>query len=187
MESNNNGFGQTKSADASEYIQVSIQVRPDSQIPEFDAISEYKYHAVGFANLQKYHDKVAEMVNEAGGMFIDDALKLEPQDVFSMLGEEIHPKDTFAIPALKALKKAILDYFRKTNQQARILKVTENIVCNCRHISNHEIEDVVKKGHTALEEVKQITGAGLGCSSCSGKIQEVIDNVGKIKTAFGGF
>jgi bacterioferritin-associated ferredoxin len=177
------GVGKSKSPDGTSIIKVFIKVRKDSQIPEFDAISDFKIYCEGFEAMDKYHTKLAEMLTEMGGMFIEDVLKLKERDLFSALGEELHPKDEFTIPALKALQKAIVNYFKQSGQDARAKKATQELVCFCRHVSNHDIEAAVKNGHDSFEQVQSITGAGTGCGSCSNKTKELIDQYRK--TAIG--
>lgn len=181
------GFGQTKSPDGKEIIKVWIKIRKDSQIPEFDAITELRYFTEGFENFADLHTKLAEMTNDMGGMFIEDILKLKDRDVFSFSGEQIHPKDIQPVPLLKALKKSIVDYFKKTNQEARMLKATESVICSCRHVTNHDLEEAMQNGHNTVEALKMATGAGTGCSSCSTRLQGIIDKFKNIRTAWGKF
>lgn len=164
------GFGKNRTADASGLIQIWINVRKDSQIPAFDAISETQYHIQGLEDQEADIEALMEMLNEYGGMFIDDALKLNERDVKSVL-------------ALKALKKAIIDYFRNTSQEERLRKATENIICSCRHVTDHDILEAMEKGHKTVEALQMVTGAGSGCSSCQNKVKAIISQ--PIKTDFG--
>lgn len=163
-------FGKSKSSDAKTVIKTWIKVRRDREIPEFDAIEEFKWSFEGEDSLRKYTEKLADILNENGGMFIEDALKLKEKDIFSMLEESIHPKDTFPIPALRAMKKAIVNYFEKTKQTERLRKATETIICHCRHVTDLDIREAMQKGHTTLEALGAVTGAGTGCGSCIGRI-----------------
>ncbi|MCX6734798.1 MAG: (2Fe-2S)-binding protein [Candidatus Peregrinibacteria bacterium] len=177
------GFGKSKSADAKTLIKTWIKVRRDREIPEFDAIEEFKWSFEGEDNLRKYTEKLAEMLNENGGMFIEDALKLKEKDIFSMLNENIHPQDMFAIPALRAVKKAIVNYFENTKQKERLRKATETVICHCRHVTDLDIQEAIEKGHNTLESLSAVTGAGTGCNSCIGRVVEILN---RKKTAFGG-
>ncbi len=52
-----------------------------------------------------------------------------------------------------------------------------NIVCRCEHVSEAEIVDAVRKGHTTLDGVKLYTRAGMGrCQGgfCSFKVMRII-------------
>ncbi len=179
------GFGKSKSADSKALIKVWIKVRRDSQIPEFDAITDCKWSFEGENYLRKYTEKLMEMVNENGGMFIEDALKLQEKDILSMHNETVHPQDNFPIPALRALKKAIVNYFENTRQDERLCKATETVICHCRHVTDADIQDAMEKGRKTLEEISMATGAGTGCNTCIGKVVEILS--GHKKTALGKF
>ena len=52
-----------------------------------------------------------------------------------------------------------------------------NIICRCEKISEGEIVDAIRKGHTTLDGIKFYTRSGMGrCQGgfCSGKILEII-------------
>lgn len=159
------GFGKIKSPDESVFLQLWISVRKDTQIPEFDAITNIKYELTGTYD-EVNCDEIVEDLLEFGEVFVDDVLKLRKQDLFH-----------------RALKKAILDYFRNTGQEQRVNKATEDIICNCRHVSNHNIKEAIKKGHTSFEGVQMATGAATSCGSCENKVKEIISQ--PIKTDFG--
>ena len=176
------GFGESKSPDQKLLIKTWIKVRRDREIPEFDAIEEFKWSFEGEDVLRNYTEKLAEMLNENGGMFIEDALKLKEKDISSMLKEEVQPKDVFPIPALAAMRRAIIDYFEKTKQLERLRKATETVVCHCRQVTDLDIQDAIKKGHRTLEALSAATGAGTGCESCVNRVLEILE---RKKTAFG--
>lgn len=173
--SESGGFGKSKAADGTHFIRVWIKVRRDSQIPEFDCVTEFKWVADNSEDHRKYNEKIADLVNENGGMFVEDALKLNEKDIFSLLGEYLHPKDIFPIPSLHALKKAIVNYFEKTKQEERLRRSTQTVICNCRHVTDMDIAEVTSRGKKTFEEVSMATGAGTGCGSC----------INKLKTALG--
>ncbi len=177
------GFGKTKSPDGASIMKVFISVRRDREIPQFDAISDFKYWCEGFEEFEKYTLKLAEILTEYNGMFIEDALKLEEKDLFSLMGENINPDERFVIPALRATKKAIIDYFNKTGQENRACKASEKVICNCRHVTDLEIKEAVEKGKSTFEEVSKYTGAGTGCNTCINKTKELVEQYRK--TAIG--
>lgn len=176
------GFGKSKTADGKTLIKTWVKIRRDREIPEFDAIEEFKWCIEGEDNFRKYNEKLAEMLNENGGMFVEDALKLKEKDIFSMLNEDIKPQDSFVIPALRAMKKAIVNYFEKTSQKERLRKATETVICHCRHVTDLEIQEAMEKGHNTLEALSGATGAGTGCNTCINKVAEILS---RRKTAMG--
>lgn len=177
------GFGKSRSSDDKTLIKTWIKVRRDREIPEFDCIEEFKWSFEGEDNLRKHNEKLAEMLNENGGMFIEDALKLKEKDVSSMLNETLKPEETFTLPSLRAMKKAIVNYFEKTNQKERLRKATETVICHCRHVTDLDIQEAIERGNDTLESLSSATGAGTGCNTCISKVAEILS---RRKTAFGG-
>lgn len=53
---------------------------------------------------------------------------------------------------------------------------SENIICTCLDISEHEIIDSIKnKGARTVEDIREITGAGTSCGSCIPELEEILD------------
>lgn len=173
------GHAKTKSPDGNQVIKIWLHIRRDREIPEFDSIENLKFWTNGFTELQDYHFKLIQMLTEFGGMFIEDALKLRDKDIISMVDHNFHPKDEFPIPLLKALKKAILNYFENTGQEQRKIRASTTLVCKCRHVTDLEIEDAVKRGYDTFEKVQMFTGAGTGCNSCVNKTMELVQQYRK--------
>lgn len=177
------GFGKTKAPDCDGLIKMWIHVRRDSQIPEFDAITEIRFQLEGLEKYKDFNETVLGIILESGDMFVEDALKLTERDITLETDQRLHggPKTSpferpNFIPALRALKKAVCDYFEKTEQLNRLKKATEEVLCTCRYVTNHEILDHIKAGKTTFEEIKSCTGAGTGCNSCIPRVQTFIKN-----------
>ncbi len=168
------GFGKSKTTDAKTLIKTWVKVRRDREIPEFDAIEKFNWCFEGEDTSRKYTEKLAEMLNENGGMFIEDALKLKEKDICA---------DVFPIPALRAMKKAIVNYFEKTGQIERLRKATETVICHCRHVTDLDIQEAIEKGNNTLESLGAVTGAGTGCNTCITRVMEIVT---RRKTALGG-
>lgn len=175
------GCGQSKDSEAKTLYQFYVHVRKDSQIPSFDALSDLRYLITPEDPQDKYTQTLIRMVLDGAGMFLEDILKLQEKDIFSAAGEEIHPKDSFPIPSLKALKKAVCNYFLKSGQQERYRKATETVICSCRHVTDYEITDCIEKGQSTYEEISRSTGLGTGCGSCIPRAKSFIKtSLGKI-------
>jgi len=55
-------------------------------------------------------------------------------------------------------------------------------VCLCTGVTEKEILQVLKKGATNLDEVKEFTLASTGCGRCKGEVEALIDQYKKNKT-----
>ena len=52
----------------------------------------------------------------------------------------------------------------------------DNIICNCMDVSEHEIVFTIKNNEDVnLQDIMDITGAGTGCGSCVGDIEEILE------------
>lgn len=160
------GFGKTRSPDGQTLIKIWLKIRKDREIPDFDAIEKLEFALEGPDD--PYTDRLVQMVTEHMGMFVNDALKLTERD--------IEPGVEF-IPALRALKKAIHNYFEESGQLERYRKATEKLICSCRNVTDQEIKDLIAKGKSSLEEIQVHTGAGTGCGTCLRSILGLIDTL----------
>jgi len=179
------GFGISNNSDGTGIVKIFIHIRKDSMIPSFDALTDLKYFTEGLEEQQKLTASLIEMVTDGGGMFVEDILKLQERDVYSMAEEKMELGNTPPVIALHALKKAVCNYFEQTGQNDRYNKATEDVLCVCRHVTAADIEDLIQKGKTTYEEISKITGSGTGCGSCANKVKDFID--GKINTGLGKF
>ncbi len=171
------GFGEARSQDGLNVIKIWINVRRDKEMPDFDAIKDLKYEQEGKDNCKKYNDIVIKMATEHMGMFVNDGLKLEEKDIYSIAKDNtLAMNGKFpAIPALRALKKALEDYLCKTDQNERLKLLTEKVICKCRNVTNYDIKDAIKRGKTTFELIRDFTGAGTGCGSCVNKVKKFLE------------
>lgn len=131
-------------------IVSKIKVRKDSQIPSFDAIVDVDFEGDDCVGAK-------DTLLSFGGMFLDDVLKLKDDS-----------------PGIKAVKKAIFDYFETSGQIERKRTAMRLVICRCKLVSNQDIEKCVAKGMKTFEEVSAHTFAGTGCGSCIGQVEQII-------------
>lgn len=52
----------------------------------------------------------------------------------------------------------------------------DNIICNCMDVSEHEIVYTIRNEEDVnLQDIIDITGAGSGCGSCIGELEEILE------------
>ena len=85
MTNNFSGFGKTKSKNGENLIEISVKIRKDSQIPDFDMIEKITCKSSGFKDLKKFNDKIIEIAQENGGIFVSDAFKLKDKYIIAMV------------------------------------------------------------------------------------------------------
>src|SRR3989344_8592512 len=88
--------------------------------PKKDSITDFKWRTFGCASAIAATSMLSVMITEKGGMKIDDALKVRPQDIIKRLGGLPDRKIHCSVLGDKALRAALNDYFRRTNQYDRI-------------------------------------------------------------------
>ena len=140
-----------------------------------DTILECKWQTFGCASAIASTSVLSVMVTEKGGMTLDRAMKLGPQDITSRLSGLPDRKIHCSVLGDKALRAAIDNYFKKTGQEDRIIKDKAQIVCKCLDVTDHEIEDAVLEGKQTWEEVQKKTKCGTACGTCKPRIEGLIE------------
>lgn len=140
-----------------------------------DTIFECKWQTFGCASAIASTSVLSEMVTEKGGMSLDDAMELRPQDIVDRLSGLPEKKIHCSVLGDKALRAAINDYFRKSGQGDRCKKEETKVICRCLDVTNHEIEDAVLEGKHTFEDIQKKTKCGTGCGACRPRIERLIE------------
>ena len=114
------------------------------------------------------------MVTENGGMQVDEALKLRPQDIMARLGGLPARKVHCSVLGDKALRSAVNDFYRKNGQADKIQVEAGRIIDKVLKITDHDIEEAVLEGADTLEKVQQRTKVGTGDPSCIPEVEQLI-------------
>ncbi len=108
------GVGQVGSSKCGDVMKMWIKVDKKT-----DKIKECKWQCFGCASAIATTSILSTMVK---GMKLDKAVKVTPMDIVNNLGGLPANKIHCSVLGDKALRTAINDYFRKTNQLKRIVK-----------------------------------------------------------------
>ena len=139
-----------------------------------DRIKECKWQTFGCASAIASTSMLSVMVTENGGMPIEKALKIKPQDIVKRLGDLPARKFHCSVLGDKALRAAINDYFRKSGQKERIVEEGAKIVDKILKITDKDIEEAVLEGARTLEEVQKKTKVGVQDKSCIPEVEQLI-------------
>ena len=93
-----------------------------------ERIKDMKWKTFGCASAIASTSMLSVMVTENGGMPVDQALELKPQDILARLGGLPDRKIHCSVLGDKALRAAINDYFRRSDQPGRILVESGRII-----------------------------------------------------------
>ena len=139
-----------------------------------DKIIDCKWQTFGCASAIGSTSMLSVMITENGGMKVEDALKITPQDIVKRL--EGLPTRKFHCSVLgdKALQIALNDYFRRSGQDERIIAEGAKIVDKILKITDKDIEEAVLEGARTLEEVQKKTKVGVQDKSCIPEVEQLI-------------
>ena len=140
-----------------------------------DKIKNLKWQTFGCASAIASTSMFSVMVTENGGMKLDKAFKIKPQDIMKRLGGLPARKFHCSVLADKAFRKAVNNYFRNTRQYDRIIIEGSKVIDKRLNITDKDIEDAVLEGATDLEGVQKKLKVGVGFDKDSlQKIEELI-------------
>jgi len=165
-----NGVGMVGNPTCGDMMKIWIKV------DQSDRIYDLKWKTFGCASAIGSTSMMSEMVTENGGMGIDDALKLKPEDIMNRLGGLPSIKIHCSVLGDKALRSAIHDYLRKTGRGDLIDEKKATIICECLNVTDHEIEEEVLEGVSDFETLQERTKISTGCGKCRDKAIELFES-----------
>ena len=127
-------------------------------------VRDLKWKTFGCASAIAATSMFSVMVTENGGLPIDEALKVRPQDVMLRLGGLPNRKIHCSVLADKAFQKTANDYFRKTGKFDKIVVDGARVIDARLNITDKDIEEAVLEGAQNLEEVQKKLKVGIGAS-----------------------
>jgi NifU-like protein involved in Fe-S cluster formation len=139
-----------------------------------DKIKEFKWRTFGCASAIASTSMLSVMVSEKGGMKIDKALQIKPQDIIKRLGGLPDRKIHCSVLGDKALRSAVNNWFEKTGQIERIVKEGSEILDPNTKTTEADIEEAVLEGATTLAAVQRRTKVGIGFPKCLPQVEELI-------------
>ncbi|MBI4122014.1 MAG: iron-sulfur cluster assembly scaffold protein [Parcubacteria group bacterium] len=151
------GVGMVGSPACGDYMKMWVKVDKAN-----DRIIDCKWQTFGCASAIGSTSMLSMMVSENGGMKIEDALKLKPQDIMARLGGLPARKVHCSVLGDKAIRSAINDYFRRSGQKDRIMAERARIIDKVTGVTDHDIEEAVLEGANTLEKVQEKTKVGVG-------------------------
>ncbi len=142
--------------------------------PSGERIAEMKWKTFGCGSAIASTSMFSTMVTESGGMGIDEALKIRPQDVMKRLDGLPNRKIHCSVLADKAFRKTVNEYFRNTGQHDRVITEGSRVVDKQLNITDHDIEEAVLEGAKDLLEVQKKLKVGVGDPEAIPEIEQLI-------------
>jgi len=139
-----------------------------------DKITAFKWRTFGCASAIAATSMLSVMITEKGGMKIDKALQIRPQDIMKRLDGLPDRKIHCSVLGDKALRSAINTWFKNTGQLDRIVIEGTQVIDPHTKVTEADIEEAVLEGATTLESVQKRTKVGIGYPECLPKVEELI-------------
>lgn len=136
------------------------------KVDDKDRIYDLKWKTFGCASAIGSTSMMSEMVTEEGGMKLEDALRLKPQDIMDRLGGLPSIKIHCSVLGDKALRSAIHDFLKKNGREDLIEEEKVTVVCECLDVTDKEIEEEVLEGVSDFETLQERTKISTGCGKC---------------------
>ncbi|MDP3244058.1 MAG: iron-sulfur cluster assembly scaffold protein [bacterium] len=163
-----NGMGMVGSPACGDVMKMWLYVDP-----KMEKIKKCAWQTFGCASAIASTSVLSVMLVEKGGMKIDKALRIKPQDILKRLGGLPARKVHCSVLGDKTLRAAVNDYFRKTRQLDRIIPEGARVIDKVLKITDKDIEAAVLEGARTLVQVQQKTKVGLGDPSCLPEAKEL--------------
>ena len=164
-----NGTGQVGSPSCGDMMKMWLKIDSKSE-----RIKECKWQTFGCASAIGSTSMLSVILTENGGMKINDALKIKPQDIVERL--EGLPQRKFHCSVLgdKALREAVNDYFRRTNQNEKVVVDGAKIIDKIMKVTDKDIEEAVLEGARTIEDVQKKTKVGIKDKSCLTEVEDLV-------------
>ncbi|MBT6995469.1 iron-sulfur cluster assembly scaffold protein [Candidatus Woesearchaeota archaeon] len=158
------GIGEEGSPACGDLMKMWIKVKDNK-------IIECKWQTFGCASAIASTSMFSEMVK---GMKIEKALAIKPQDISKELGGLPARKFHCSVLADKALRAAVNDHYKKTNQLDKIKEDKVKIIDKILKITDHDIEEAVLEGVRTFEELQKRTKIGVQDKTCIPEAEQLL-------------
>jgi len=163
------GLGMVGSPACGDMMKIWIKVDKKE-----DRLQEMKWQTFGCGSAIAATSMLSVMVTENGGMKIEQALSIKPQDITKRLGDLPTRKIHCSVLGDKALRSAINNYFIKSGQKDRVVKEQVRIIDKAANVTDHDIEEAVLEGAQTLEAVQKKTKVGVGNPEVIPEVEQLI-------------
>lgn len=160
------GIGNVGSLACGDQMEVLIKVKDDK-------IADLRWLTYGCASAIASTSMMSEM---AIGLTLEQAYHLTPAAITEALGGLPEHKFHCSVLGDKALRAAIDDYLAKQGRENPFKKHVAKTICECKNVTDVQIEDLVKtKQVKTLEQLQEITEYGTVCGKCKQAVSELFD------------
>jgi len=145
-----NGYGRVGSPACGDEMVMWLKIDPKKEV-----IKDCRWRTFGCGSAIAATSILSEMVIRHGGMKLEKALKITPQDIIKELGGLPDRKIHCSVLGDQALRAAINDFYKKTRQKDKIMEASEKIIDRELNISERDVEEAVLEGVEDIEGLKR--------------------------------
>lgn len=142
--------------------------------PKTEKIKQCRWKTFGCGAAIGATSMLSVMITEKGGMKLEKARKIKPQDIIKRLGGLPEVKYHCSVLGDKALRSSINDYFRRSNQINRIVPEEGRVIDPVTKTTDKDIEMAVLEGADTLEKVQERTKAGIANPKIIPEVEQLI-------------
>lgn len=164
-----NAIGKVGSPACGDELRVWMRVDPASE-----RILDFRWKTFGCGSAIASTSMASVMVTENGGMTLEEARRLKPQDIMGRLGGLPQRKFHCSVLCDKALRDAINDFYRRTERFDKIVAEAKRVIDPVSKVTDRDIEEAVLEGAVTLEAVQHKTKVGIGNPGCLPAVEELI-------------
>ncbi len=164
-----NAVGKVGSPACGDELRVWMKVDPETE-----RITEFRWKTFGCGSAIASTSMASVMVTENGGMTLEEARKIRPQDIMDRLGGLPARKFHCSVLCDKALRDAINDFYRRAGQVDKMVVEASRIIDPVSKVTDHDIEEAVLDGAVTVEAVQAKTKVGIGNPSVLPAVEELI-------------
>ena len=164
-----NAMGRVGSPACGDELKVWIFVNPKTE-----KIEKFWWKTFGCASAIAATSITSVIVTENGGMTLDKARELKPQEIMARLGGLPPRKFHCSVLSDKALREAINDYYRRSEQFDKIEPEASRIIDPVSRVTDKDIEKAVLDGLYTFDEIRERTKVNLDDPSIAEEVGQLL-------------
>ncbi|MFA4954912.1 MAG: iron-sulfur cluster assembly scaffold protein [Patescibacteria group bacterium] len=150
---------------------MKVWIRVD---PATERIIDCKWKTFGCGSAIASTSMLSVMATENGGLTLDAARHLRPQDVTARLGGLPARKIHCSVLGDKALRAAVNDWYRRAGQLEKVEAEAGRVVDALTQVTDQDIEHAVLDGADTLEKLQAKLKVGIGNPACLPEVEQLL-------------
>jgi len=150
---------------------MKVWIRVD---PATERIIDCKWKTFGCGSAIASTSMLSVMATENGGLTLDAARRLRPQDVTARLGGLPARKIHCSVLGDKALRAAVNDWYRRAGQLEKVEAEAGRVVDVLTQVTDQDIEHAVLDGADTLEKLQAKLKVGIGNPACLPEVEQLL-------------